>query len=139
MTTMTMVVNIAAGCDYDELWTLDQVKALYSPDGDYCSYGTDTVGGTLENKRQDLGYDRLREDMRTRGITCPILVTDNSFCGNSCGNGHHRVAVAEELGWTHLPVTFDEIIGWPSDYSWCEPTYRNSQYGYDDDEDYGHV
>jgi hypothetical protein len=49
-------------------------------------------------------YGRLRESMRTHGQTAPIFIYHGGL-----GDGHHRVAMALELGWTSMFYCADEL------------------------------
>lgn len=61
------------------------------------------VGDTLQDKRRDIleypEYNTVRKSMKTRGQTEPLSVT-----GSTLNDGHHRVAIAEDLGWKGMHV-----------------------------------
>lgn len=59
----------------------------------------------LENKRQDFGYSALRRRLMADGFTEPLEVSPPGPTNTwHFGNGHHRLAIAIELGYTHVPV-----------------------------------
>lgn len=68
-------------------------------------------------KRSDDGYEALRQDIEDNGFMDPVYVQPPmSLLGfefpEMLRNGHHRVVAAFDLGYTHVPVTFDEDDGW---------------------------
>lgn len=71
-----------------------------------------TVGDILNGKRTDPGYNRLRMLIQTQGFTSLVMIDkcfddeDNTY-KPKVRNGHHRIAVAAELGITQIPYTDD--------------------------------
>jgi hypothetical protein len=82
-----------------------EILALRSAEAEE-DYGEYTVADVLPYKEEDIAgdrggeYSRLRESMMTRGQTAPV----NIYAG-TLGDGHHRVALAVELGWTSMRYT----------------------------------
>lgn len=77
-----------------------------------------------DSKRADYGYDDLLESIESEGWVDPVYVEDPVLGDGSMrrylngerglGNGHHRVVVAFDLGYTHVPVTFNPQHQWDS-------------------------
>lgn len=105
-TMAALIVHIGEGCEYEWLMPIEEALSLTGPDEDYHD-GGDEVRYALDNKRADYGYVKLRENIRQNGMETPVLVYDDTI-----ENGYHRVAVAVDLGWTHVPVTGDYEVGW---------------------------
>lgn len=70
-----------------------------------------------ERKMADWGYGELRDDIAENGFINPVYIhpIDDFYETETQGNGHHRVCVAVELGYTHIPVTRDWEYEWDSD------------------------
>lgn len=71
-----------------------------------------TVRDVLDSKRQNPDYLALLEDVRKNGITIPLFIrTQNGTPW--LADGHHRVAIALDLGidmvpWTDVPLDIAE-------------------------------
>lgn len=61
----------------------------------------------VRSKQNDIGYPALLESIDQDGFHDPVF-----WDGEEYGNGHHRFAVAVELGYTHIPATDDEDFAW---------------------------
>lgn len=57
-----------------------------------------------EEKRSACNYEGLLNSIREVGFLDPI-----DFDGHRLGNGHHRLAVAIDCGYTHVPTTDNPI------------------------------
>lgn len=57
------------------------------------------VGEILDAKRRDPWYAELRENIRANGMTTPVFLPHDVY------NGHHRIAVAADLGMSVIPYT----------------------------------
>lgn len=74
----------------------------------------------LDKKRSDDGYEEMLNSVAVEGFYDPIMIHkpvagDNSYTDSwTMGNGHHRLAIAIDLGFTHVPVTFDAYFEWDS-------------------------
>jgi hypothetical protein len=99
---------------------LTDILALKSAEAeeDYDEY---TVEDVLPYKLEDIAEDRdgqythLRISMQTRGQTVPV-----NICNGVLGDGHHRVAIAYELGWETLYYCGDSREG-----MWTDLEYDN--------------
>jgi hypothetical protein len=58
----------------------------------------------LEDKRDEYDYDQTVRSLETYGFVRPV--TAQAIGGNDYkyGDGHHRLAAAIDLGWTHVPI-----------------------------------
>jgi hypothetical protein len=66
----------------------------------------------LCEKRLDPGYENLVESIRNLGFLWPVLVYRGDKDGNY-NNGHHRLAAAIALNYTHIPATSSaDNCGW---------------------------
>lgn len=83
-----------------------------------------------DSKRADSGYVDLLESIERDGWVDPVYVDDATSGGDggmrrytgsdrALGNGHHRVVCAVDLGYTHVPVTFDPTHQWESNEDVC--------------------
>jgi hypothetical protein len=63
-----------------------------------------TVGDVLPAQRRDIlenpVYNSVRRGMKESGQTAPLRVNDGTLV-----DGHHRVAIAEDLGWAGMHVS----------------------------------
>jgi ParB-like chromosome segregation protein Spo0J len=76
------------------------VLAMATPDDDDTP-DCYSVRDTLDHKRQSEHYAGLLDEIRRNGIELPIMI--RTFHGTPwLVDGHHRVAVAIDLGITHL-------------------------------------
>src|ERR1017187_5638678 len=122
----------------------DKAAAVYVPPD--AGFG---VSCSLGNKQNDIEnspkyYNDLREHMREVGPegVAPIHVQpkggSNAYGGGTdehanLGNGGHRVAIAMELGWTHMRTTSaKQSSGYDE-----ESEYGKDNENYDDDSPYG--
>lgn len=66
----------------------------------------------------------------------PLGLSRPSIFGNkkSIGNGGHRLAIAHELGWTHMPVTDSQV-----DSGYGDPTYERKWDDYEGDDSSAHL
>lgn len=80
--------------------SLSEVLTMQSPDAVY--RGVETVAEVLEDKRHDESYAYLLVEIRENGLTEPIVINFGCVC-----DGHHRIAVAVDLGITEIPFTDD--------------------------------
>lgn len=81
----------------------------------------DLMTRTLETKRRfNSEYQELLESVEDNGVLRPIGV-----CDFTVHNGHHLLAVLEDLGYTHVPV-YDEERNedGPSAWGACEGFMR---------------
>lgn len=60
----------------------------------------------LDSKRDDEGYDKTLDSIREHGFLRPLTadVNASSEPGYTFGDGHHRLAAAIDLGFTHVPL-----------------------------------
>ena len=79
----------------------------------------DTYGGlradaeVAKYKRADTGYETLKADIRKRGFIDPVGIENNPYEGGDyLTNGHHRVLICVDLGYTHIPITRDSTVAW---------------------------
>lgn len=59
-----------------------------------------TVGEVIGAKKRDPWYGNLLDSIKANGIDTPVYIS----CANVY-NGHHRIAVASDLGITDIPCT----------------------------------
>lgn len=58
----------------------------------------------LGNRTPEM-YDELTADLAANGIQDPLILEFNPRNGLALlGEGNNRLAIAEELGWSHVPV-----------------------------------
>jgi hypothetical protein len=74
--------------------------------------GLQKVRDLLDFKRQDDWYPELLDSIRRGGIKIPVLIRED----REFSHGLHRVAAAQDLGMTEVPVTDDPEIGWEDDW-----------------------
>jgi len=88
-----------------QFMSMDELKGLKSG-----PHPGKTVGDTLNSKRRDTleypEYNTLRKSMKTKGQTEPLAVSNGTM-----SDGHHRVAIAEDLGWSGMNVSADTLRG----------------------------
>lgn len=73
------------------------------------------------NKRKDSHYPKLLADIRMNGYRSPVFWSPSRRVFN---NGHHRLAAALDLGFTHIPTTeVSERTGW-DDHDWIRGHVR---------------
>lgn len=87
---------------------------VHHTDCHFCGGETEacnTVGDILEAKRRSPFYRKLYENVKKNGLTCPIYISDNNGNRLVC-NGHHRIAVCEDLGYKEIEYTSDILAGW---------------------------
>lgn len=113
--TMYQVVNVGPDCEYDELVEISDILTWSTGDGiptsrttdGYPKYfgaeNADTVGDLIEHKSLDPWFEGLVGDLEAEGVQEPLEVKPG---GGHLWDGHHRVAAAIQLGWTHLPVRY---------------------------------
>lgn len=62
----------------------------------------------LDEKRTDDHYPQVLASIRDKGFTRPVTCDQTEWAdGDVCmnyGDGHHRLAVAIDLGMTHIPM-----------------------------------
>lgn len=65
-----------------------------------------TLVNLLEEKREDEHYPDVVESIRTQGFMRPLTARVNpaTLHGYTFGDGHHRLAAAIDLGYTHVPL-----------------------------------
>lgn len=103
---------------------------LKLPSADLAGHGGGTVADLLPQRRAEVAsdygqqYSQLRTSMERDGQTMPVhvgpaqRVLRDYAAPRSVraqydphalmfGNGHHRVAIAQDLGWTHMDVSHD--------------------------------
>jgi hypothetical protein len=89
-----------------QFMSIDELKGLHSLTPD----SGKTVGDTLSSKRKDIleypEYNSVRKSMKTQGQTEPLGVSNGTLT-----DGHHRVAIAEDLGWKGMHVSADTLRG----------------------------
>jgi hypothetical protein len=110
-------------CSYERLAPVEEIIALatcdYRIDKVHKLYSCTTVSQTLNSKRRDYTYDELLQAVSEEGFKIPILLSLVEAPDRPptwfLENGHHRVAVAIDLGMTHIPITTDAELGWSSD------------------------
>lgn len=95
-------------------WEWMEVHQLYhGPSCDFPALGL-AEPRNANTKRSHPHFERLMESLRTEGFRRPVLMEE--YEGKlALGNGHHRVVAAYDLGYTHIPVTRDLMIGWGDD------------------------
>lgn len=81
--------------------TLDEVLTLQSTDAVYRD-DAETVADVLDDKRSDESYAWLLIEIRENGLTEPIVINFGCVC-----DGHHRIAVCVDLGYTEIEFTDD--------------------------------
>lgn len=117
-------------CEYSEFVSLTALLRMrtgdHRQDKNGRLYETPCVSMVLPTKRRDRGYDELKASIALEGFRVPILLDEYPDDDDQdvlwvC-NGHHRIAAAQDLGMTHLPVTYDGNVGWgdESDEDWCD-------------------
>lgn len=87
---------------------LSKIKRLYTPDwNDDDEEGT-RVRDVLKRKYQQVDPE-LERSMRERGQTAPIELRTDPYTGevNTLGQGHHRVSIADRLGWKSMHYVVD--------------------------------
>lgn len=111
-------------CEYERLVPIADILKMRTwdmrTDKRERMYSCSRVSQTLPTKRRDGGYTKLRTDIEQHGFRHPLFFefsrsADESFLSN----GHHRLAVAIDLGLTHVPVTTDSNVAWGDD-DWCD-------------------
>lgn len=78
-----------------------------------------TLKNLLEEKRQDEQYSDIVASIRAYGFVRPLTarVNTDTIHGYMFGDGHHRLAAAIDLGYTHVPlqiVDSTRMIGYDS-------------------------
>jgi hypothetical protein len=60
----------------------------------------------LERKREDNHYGQVVDSLRLNGFIRPLTATENPEAkyGFTFGDGHHRLAAAIDLGFSHVPL-----------------------------------
>lgn len=102
------------------VWAPTRVLFEVLPSADSGTYPNtkegDPVSKFAAHKRADDGYGELVESIREQGFFDPVHVGDLTSYGvnmeHGLGNGNHRVVAAHDLGYTHIPVTFDDRHMW---------------------------
>jgi hypothetical protein len=89
-----------------QFMSINELKGLKTIDRPGCPDAT--VADTLATKRRDIlrdpEYNSLRKSMKTSGQTAPLGVSEGTLV-----DGHHRVAIAEDLGWEKMEVSSDVL------------------------------
>lgn len=93
------------------------VEELWSMQAGDCALSSLTQSPEIvQGKTEHRGYKRMKASLETDGFMCPVYVNnDRAGCAGDArflSNGHHRVIAAKELGFTHIPVTYDVEDGW---------------------------
>lgn len=92
----------------EELWNM--------PAGDCVLSSLAQRPEVVQYKSEHRGYRIMKASLETDGFYEPVFVNkDASKCVGTeqfLSNGHHRVCAARELGYTHIPVTYDVEHGW---------------------------
>ena len=88
---------------------LSRIKNLYTVDWDQSDDEDVRVRHVLQRKYQKAD-PALERSMRERGQTRPIELRRDPFTNkaNTLGQGHHRVSIADRLGWDHLHYVRDD-------------------------------
>ena len=80
-----------------------------------------TVADVLDVKRLDSWYPALLLKVEREGLISPLCCNEAGFLTD----GHHRVACAVDLGWTHVPLIqdggchYDDPSDWGAErYGW---------------------
>lgn len=62
----------------------------------------------LNNKRDDECMGDVKQSIQEYGFIRPLTVRkdDKGYRGYQTGDGHHRMAAAIDLGYTHIPLQF---------------------------------
>ena len=87
-----------------QFMSIDELKRLKSIDS---AKPGGTVGEELPRKRREIVqnyqvYNSVRNSMKEKGQTAPLCVS-----GDKLLQGHHRIAIAEDLGWEKMHVSND--------------------------------
>jgi hypothetical protein len=94
----------ALGPQFMSINELKGLKTIDAPSGDK------TVGDLLDKKRGEIldapEYNSVRQNMKRQGQTAPLGVSKNH---DWLLDGHHRVAIAEDLGWEKMEVSSDVL------------------------------
>lgn len=95
---------------------IERILKHLSGDLEWYVYETDDAGiprsniaarweWVLNTKREDEHYEDLKDTLSKKGFTRPLTASYKHFDGGQhLGDGHHRLAAAIDLGFTHVPV-----------------------------------
>lgn len=74
--------------------------------------GMPTLAGLLDSKRDDPHYSDVLESIEEHGFIRPLTARreDLAPLGFMFGDGHHRLAAAQDLGYTHVPLEISRSL-----------------------------
>jgi hypothetical protein len=94
----------------DEILLLPSADAAYDSEytvADILPHMQREINANFVSSSKDMSYSDIRENMRRNGQTVPICIADDYEGFPMVYNGHHRIALAVELGWTEMYYTDD--------------------------------
>lgn len=84
-------------------------RILNMPSVDWSDTEGFLVRDVLPRKRQHPGYAAVLASMRAGVPPSPVEFRRDPYtCELMLGDGHHRVAAAQDLGWPSLPYYIDD-------------------------------
>jgi hypothetical protein len=90
------------------MMAMDKILALQSSDSEDVGKDSATVLEVIKNKDINFPeYIALAQNMLDVGQTWPIYIYGEWSGSLTLGNGHHRVKIARDLGWTEMEYSGD--------------------------------
>ena len=92
----------------DVIWfPIEEILTWASIDENSVSMSRKDWDLLLESKRKDSNYPKVFEFIKREGFRMPLQV--EIYNGKYCHeNGHHRLAAAIELGYSHIPYVINK-------------------------------